>query len=153
MTANGHISTTASGQKKGERNRVTTNGHSDRPPHEQAKAAAVNDSGESRDRSRQSDFREAASGQKTATGQTETTSANAMKPLAVRRLPTIAPRLHKAKQQTKRSTPTASRPLTEHGKRSDSMSNKTAHESQSTKSGLKHPPSFPSLRSGGLGEP
>ena len=104
----------------------------------------MNDSGESRNRSRESDFGEAASGQKTATGHTETTRANAMKLLAVRRPPMIAP--HKAKQQTRRSTPTASRPLTEHGKWSDSVSNKTAHESQSTKSGLKHPPGFPSLR-------
>ena len=124
-----------------------------RPPGEQAKAAAVNDSGNSRDWSRQSGFGGAASGQKTATGHTETTKANAMKPLVVRRPPTIAPRPHKAKQQTRRSTPTASRPLTEHGKRNDSVSNKTAHESHSTKSGLKHPPGFPSLRSGGQGGP
>ena len=71
----------------------------------------MNDSGNSRDRSRQSSFGGAASGQKTATGHTETTRANAVKPLAVRRPPTIAPRPRKGKQQTRRSTPTASRPL------------------------------------------
>ena len=70
----------------------------------------MNDSGTSRDRSRQSVFGGAASGQKTATGHTETTRANAVKPLAVRRLPMIAPRPHKGKQPTRRSTPTASRP-------------------------------------------
>ena len=52
---------------------------SQRPPGEQAKVAAVNDSGNSRDRSRQCDFGGAASSQKTATGHTETTRANAMK--------------------------------------------------------------------------
>ena len=90
---------------------------------------------------------------KTATGHPETTRANAMKTRAVRRPPTIAQLPHKANQQTRRSTHTPSRPLTAHGKRSDSVSNKTAHESQSTKSGLKHPPGFPSLRSEGQGGP
>ena len=47
-------------------------------------------SGNSRDRSCQSDLEEAASGQKTATGHTETTRANAMKPLAVQGPPTTA---------------------------------------------------------------
>ena len=70
----------------------------------------MNDSGNSRYRSRQSGFGGAASGQKTATGHTETTRANAVKPLAVRRPPTIEPRPHKGKQLTRRSTPTASRP-------------------------------------------
>ena len=51
----------------------------------------MNDSGNSRYRSHQSGFRGAASSQKTATGHTETTRANAVKPLAVRRPPTIAP--------------------------------------------------------------
>ena len=126
---------------------------SQRPPGKQAKVAAVNDSGNSRDRSCQSGFGGAASGQKTATSHIETTRANAMKPLAVRRPPTIAPRPHQAKPQTRRSTHTASRPLTAHGKQSDSVSSKTAHKSHSTKSGFKHPPSFPSLRSGGQGGP
>ena len=72
----------ASGHENGERDRRTAIGHSD-PPGEHAKAAAVTDSGNSRDRSRQSSFGGAASGQKTATGHTETTRANAMKPLAV----------------------------------------------------------------------
>ena len=71
----------------------------------------MNDSGNIRYRLRQSSCRGAASGQKTATGHTETTRANAVKPLAVHRPPTIAPRPHKGKQQTRRSTPTASRPL------------------------------------------
>ena len=73
----------------------------------------MNDSGSSNshDRSRQSGFGGSASGQKTAIGHTETTRANAVKPLAVRRPPTIAPRPHKGKQQTSRSTPTAFRPL------------------------------------------
>ena len=71
----------------------------------------MNDSGHSRHRSRQSGFGGVASGQKTATGHTETTRANAVKPLAVRRPPTITPRPHKAKQQTRRSPLTASRPL------------------------------------------
>ena len=46
---------------------------------------------------------------------------------------------------------TASRLLTSHGKRRDRVSNKTTHESQSTKSGLKHSPGFRSLRLGGQG--
>ena len=100
-------SVTASGQENGERDRGTAIGHSD-PPGKQAKAAAVTDSGNSRNWSRQSGFGGAASGQKTATGHTETTRANAIIPLAVRRPPTIAPRPPKGKQQTRRSTPTAS---------------------------------------------
>ena len=96
---------------------MTASGHenSKRNCGKQAKAAAVNDSS---DQSRQCDVRGATSGQKTTTGHAETTRANAMKPLAVRRPPTIAPRLHKAKQQTRLSTPTASRLLNEHGKQS-----------------------------------
>ena len=70
----------------------------------------MNDSGNSRYQSRQSGFGGAASGRKTATGQTETTRVNAAKPLAVCRPPTIAPRPHKGKQLTRRSTPTAFRP-------------------------------------------
>ena len=100
----------ASGHENGKRDRGTAIGHND-PPGEHAKAAAVTDSGNSRDRSRQSGFGGAASSQKTATGHTETARANAMKPLAVRRPPTITQRPHKGKQQTRRSTPTASRPL------------------------------------------
>ena len=123
-------SMTASFHENGERDRGTAIGHSD-----------------PLDRSRQRGFGGAASGQKTATGHTETTRANAMKTRAVRRPPTIAQRPHKANQQTRRSKHTASRPLTAHGKRSDSVSNKTTHENQPTKSGLKHPPGFP--RSGG----
>ena len=134
-------------RREGSRDRY----RSQRPPGEQAKAAAVNDSSNNRDRSRLSGFEGDASGQKTATGHTETTRANSMKPLAVHRPTTIAPQPHKAKQQTRRSTPTAPRLLTEHGKRSDS--NKTAHESHPTKSRLKRPPGFPSLRSGGQGGP
>ena len=71
----------------------------------------MNDSGTSHDQSRQSIFGGAASGQKTATSHTETTRANAVKPLAVRRLPTITLRPHKGKQPTRRSTPTVSQPL------------------------------------------
>ena len=93
---------TASGHENGERDRGTAIGHSD-----PVEAAAVTDSGNSRDRSRQSGFGGAASGQKTVTGHTETMRVNAMKPLAVCKPPTIAPRPHKAKQQTRRSTPTA----------------------------------------------
>ena len=65
----------------------------------------MNDSGNSRYRARQRGFGGVASGQKTSTGHTETTRANAAKP------PTIAPRPHKGKQQTRRPTLTASRPL------------------------------------------
>ena len=100
----------ASGHENGERDRGIAISHSDHPG-EHAKAAAVTGSGNSRDRSRQSDLGGAASGQKTATGHTETTRANAMKPLAVQRPPTTAQRPRKGKQQTRRSTPTASRPL------------------------------------------
>ena len=102
-------SMTASGHENGERGRRTASGHSN-PPGEPVKAAAVNDSGTSRDRSRQSVFGGAASGQKTTTGHPETTRANAVKPLAVRRPPTIALRPHKGKQPTRRSPPTASQP-------------------------------------------
>ena len=79
----------ASGHENGERDRGTTIGHSDHPG-EHAKAAAVTGSGNSRDQSRQSDLGGAASSQKTATGHTETTRANAMKSLAVQRPPTTA---------------------------------------------------------------
>ena len=71
----------------------------------------MNDSSHSRHRSRQSSFGGVTSVQKTTTGHTETTRANAVKPLAVRRPPTITPRPHTGKQQTRRSTLTASRPL------------------------------------------
>ena len=100
----------ASGHENGERGRRTATGHSDHPG-EHAKATAVTGSGNSRDRSLQSDLGEAASGQKTATGHTETTRANVIKPLAVQRPPTTAPRPRKGRQQTRRSTPTASRLL------------------------------------------
>ena len=79
-----------SGHENGERDRGTVIGHSDHPG-EHAKATAVTGSGNSHDRSRQSDLGGAASGQNTATGHTEATRANAMKPLAVRRLPATAP--------------------------------------------------------------
>ena len=71
-----------SGHENSERDSGTAIGHSD-PPGEHAKVAAVTDSGNSRDRSRQRDFGGATSGQKNATGHTETTRVNAMKPLAV----------------------------------------------------------------------
>ena len=103
-------SVNASGHENDERDRGTTIGHSDHPG-EHAKATAATGSGNSRDRSRQSDLGGAASGQKTTTSHTETTRANAMKPLAVQRPPTTAPRPRKGKQQTRRSTPTVSRLL------------------------------------------
>ena len=68
----------------------------------------MNDSCTSRDRSCQGSFGGAARGQKTAAGRTETTRANAVKPLAVRRPPTIALRPHRGKQPMTRSTPIAS---------------------------------------------
>ena len=105
---------TASGQRREATASVIASGpaigHSDHPG-EHAKAAAVTGSGNNRDRSLQSDLGGAASGQQTATSHTEITRANAMKPLAVQRPPTNAPRLRKGKQETRRSTPTASRPL------------------------------------------
>ena len=64
----------ASGHENGERGCRTAIGHRDHPD-KHAKATAVTGSGNSRDRSRQSDLGEAASGQKTATGHTETTRA------------------------------------------------------------------------------
>ena len=64
------VSVIASGHENGERDRGTAIGHSNTPG-EHAKAAAVTDSGNSRNRSRQSDFGGAANGQKTATGHTE----------------------------------------------------------------------------------
>ena len=79
----------ASGHENGETDRGAAIDHSD-PPGEHTKAAAVTDSSNSRDQTRQSGFRGGASGQKTATDHTETTRANAMKPLAVRRPPTTA---------------------------------------------------------------
>ena len=79
----------ASGHENGDRDSVTAIGHSDHPG-EHGKAAAVTGSGNSRDRSHQSDFGGAASSQKTTTGHTETTRANAMKPLAVQKPPTTA---------------------------------------------------------------
>ena len=79
----------ASGHESGERDRGTAISHSDHPG-KHTKATAVTGSGNSRERSRQSDLGEAASGQKTATGHTETTRANAMKPLAVQRPPATA---------------------------------------------------------------
>ena len=78
----GTASVIASGHENGERDRGTAIGHSD-PLGEHAKAAAVTDSSNSRDWSRQSGFGGAASGRKTATSHTETTRANAMKPVAV----------------------------------------------------------------------
>ena len=101
-------SVNASGHENGERDRGTMIGHSEHPG-EHAKAVAMTASGNSRDQSRQSDLGGAASGQKTATGHTETTRVNAMRPLVVQRPPTTAPRPRKGKQQTRRSTPTASR--------------------------------------------
>ena len=134
----------ASGHENGERGRETAIGHSDHPG-EHAKATAVTGSGNSRDRSRQSDLREAASGQKTATGHTETTRANAMKPLAVQRPPS-----NRARENSKRDDlrPQRHDCSTEHGKRSDSVSNKTDHESHPTKSGLKTPSRLPKPKIG-----
>ena len=97
-----------SGHENGERDRGTAIGYSDHPG-EYAKAAAVTKIGNSRDLSRQRDLGGAASGQKTATGHTETARANAMRPLTVQRPPMTAPRPRKGNQQTRRSTPTASR--------------------------------------------
>ena len=90
----------ASGHENGERGRGPASGHSDHPG-EHAKATAMTGSGNSRDRSRQSDLGDADSGQKTATGHAETTRANTMKPLEVQRLPMTAPRPCKGKQQTR----------------------------------------------------
>ena len=70
---------------------------SQQTPGEQAKAAAVNDSSNSRYQSRQSGVGGVASSQKTATGPTETTRANTGKALAVRKPPTLAQRPHKGK--------------------------------------------------------
>ena len=94
--AEAEASLIASGQENGERDRGTANGHSDHPG-EHAKAAAVTSSRNSHYRSRQSDLGGAASGQKTATGHTETTRANAMKSLVAQRPPTTAPRPSKGK--------------------------------------------------------
>ena len=74
--------------KNGERDRATASGKQ-RTPGEQAKAAAVRDSSNSCYRSRQSGVGGAASGQKTATGPTETTRAHTGKTLAVRKPPTL----------------------------------------------------------------
>ena len=100
---------TASGQRRAAAASMTASDHekwregscdryrSQRTPGEQAKAAAVNDSSNSRYRSRQSGVGRVASGQKTATGPTETTRANTGKALAVRKPPTLAQRPHKGK--------------------------------------------------------
>ena len=84
-------SANASGHENGERDRgpIAAIGHSDHPG-AHAKAAAVTGSGNSRNRSRQSDLGGAASGQKTATVHTETARANTMRPLAVQRPPTTS---------------------------------------------------------------
>ena len=100
----------ASSHEYRERDSGTANGRSDHPG-KHAKATVTTGSDNSHGRSCQSDLGGAASGQKTATGHTETTRANTMKPLAVQRPPTTAPRPRKGKQQTRRSTPTASRQL------------------------------------------
>ena len=100
----------ASGHENGERGRGTAIGHSDHPG-EHAKATVATSSSNSRDWSHQSDLGEVTSGQKTATGHTETTRANAMKLLVVLGPPTTAPRPRKGKQQTRRCTPTSSRLL------------------------------------------
>ena len=104
---------TASGQRREVTASVIASGHENceriagprsvtaTTPGEHSKAAAVTGSGNSRDRSRQSDVGRDASSQKTATGHTETTRANAMKPLAVQRPPTTAQRPCKGKQQTR----------------------------------------------------
>ena len=140
----------ASGHENGERDRGTAIGHSE-PHGEHARAAAATDSGNSRDRPHQSGFGGAASGQKTATGHTETTRANTMKPLAVRRPPTTAPQ--PTRENSKRDDPLPQHHdrLTEHGKRSDSVSHKTDHESHPTKSGLKAPSRLPKPKIGSPG--
>ena len=91
---------TASSHENGERDRVTVTGHSDHPG-EHESYCRDRQWANSRDRSRQSDLGGAASGQKTATGHTETTRANTMKPLAVQRPPTTTTRPHKGKQQSR----------------------------------------------------
>ena len=94
----------------------------------------------SRDRSRQSDLRGAGSGQKTATGHTENTRVNKMKLLAVQRPPTTVE--GKTAIETIHAHSVVDR-LTGNGKLSDSVSNKTGHESYPTKSGLKAPSWIP----------
>ena len=88
---------------------MTATDHSDHPG-EHAKATAANYSGQKAATGHARAILEAASGSKTATGHTETTRANAMKPLAVQRPPTTAPQPHKGKQQSRQATPTASGP-------------------------------------------
>ena len=125
-----------SGHENGERGRRTAIGHSDHPG-EHAKATAVIGSGNSCYQSCQSDLGGAASGQKTANGHTETTTTNAMKPLAIQRPPTTAPRPKRKNSKRDNLHPQCHDRSTEHGKRSDSVRNKTDHESHPTKSGLK----------------
>ena len=127
----------ASGHENGERDIA----HSDHPG-EHAKATAVTGSANSHDRSRQSDLGVAASGQKTATGHTETTRANAMKPLAVQR-----PR--KGKQQTRRSTPTASRPANRARKAERQREQQDRSREPSDRERAQS--TFPSRRSGSQG--
>ena len=163
---------TASGQRREATTPVTASGHQQRrggsrdrdrlqqPPWRARENYCLDrQRANSRDQSRQSDLGGAGSGQKTANGHTETTRANAMKSLAVQRLPTIAPRPFKGKQQSRQSTPTAPaietihahsdiNRLTVNGKRRDSMSNKTGHESHPTKSGLNAPSWLPKPKIG-----
>ena len=89
--------------------------------------------------------RRGCSGQKTATGHTETTRANAMKPLAVQR-----PHRDRARENSKRDDlrPQRHDRSTEHRKRSDSVSNKTDHESHPTKNELKSPSRHPKPKIG-----
>ena len=137
-----------SGHKNGERGRGTDIGHSDHPG-EHAKATATTGSSNSRDRSCQSDLGEAASSQKTATDHTDTTRANTMKPLAVQRPPTNAPRPRKGKQQTRRSTPTASRPLNRAQKAERQREQQDQSREPSDKERAQN--TFPTRRSGSQG--
>ena len=137
----------ASGHENGERGRGTAIGHSDHPG-EHAKATAVTGSGNSRDRSRQSDLGEPASGQKTATGPTETTRANAMKPLAVQRPPTTA-QGKTANETIYAHSVTTAQPSKESG--ATAWATRPITRAIRPRAGSKHLPGFPSRRSGGQG--
>ena len=139
----------ASGHENSERDRGTAIGHSD-PPGKHAKAAAVTDSGNSRNRSRQSGFRGAASGQKTTTSHNETTRAKAMKLLAVQRPPTTA----QGKTVNETIHAHSVRPLNQARKAERQREQQDrSREPSDQRAGSKHPPGFPSRRSGGQGGP
>ena len=137
----------ASGHENGERVHRTAIGHSDHPG-EHAKATAMTGSGNSRDRSHQNDLGEAASGQKTATGHTETTRANAMKPLAVQRPPTTA-QGKTANETIYSQHVTTSQPSTESG--ATALATRPITRVIRPRAGSNHLPGFPSRRSGNQG--